>query len=236
MPAVAKLLHEIREMPTRRRLWARLLDYVHSKGVAMASYHAVAADGTTLPIATDGFPEGWVREYLARGYVAIDPIPELAARLAEPFYWHDIEALAPDRPAAARYLAAMEAAALGDGLAFYVFGPALQNAYVGLGFGEARVELSADDVFELQCVIQAGHLRYCALDRRQTGSAPLSDREREVLEWVARGKSNSVIGDILEISAHTVDAHMRAIYRKLGVADRTSAALRGVGTGIIRLR
>ena len=50
-----------------------------------------------------------------------------------------------------------------------------------------------------------------------------------------RGKSNASIGEILGISAHTVDAHLRRIYLKLGVVDRLSAALRGLGFGLIRV-
>ena len=56
-----------------------------------------------------------------------------------------------------------------------------------------------------------------------------------MLTWVARGKTNASIGDILGISAHTVDAHLRRIYLKLGVADRISAALAGLGFGLISL-
>ena len=62
----------------------------------------------------------------------------------------------------------------------------------------------------------------------------LSERETEVLALVARGKSNALIGDILGISVHTVDAHLRRIYLKLGVFDRISAAVRGIGVGLIR--
>jgi LuxR family transcriptional regulator/LuxR family quorum-sensing system transcriptional regulator CciR len=54
-----------------------------------------------------------------------------------------------------------------------------------------------------------------------------------VLSWVARGKSNTSIAEILGISVHTVDAHLRRIYLKLGVYDRISAAVRGIGTGLI---
>jgi DNA-binding CsgD family transcriptional regulator len=80
------------------------------------------------------------------------------------------------------------------------------------------------------------HLRYCELLMRELGEVPvLSTREAEVLSWVARGKTNGSIGDILGISAHTVDAHLRRIYLKLGVADRISAALKGLGFGLISL-
>lgn len=42
-----------------------------------------------------------------------------------------------------------------------------------------------------------------------------------------------MIGDVLGISPHTVDTHLRRIYAKLGVSDRISAALAGVGIGLI---
>jgi DNA-binding CsgD family transcriptional regulator len=57
-------------------------------------------------------------------------------------------------------------------------------------------------------------------------SKGLSPRETEVMAWVARGKSNSVIADILGISSHTVDAHLRRAYSKLGVYERVSATVR----------
>lgn len=61
-----------------------------------------------------------------------------------------------------------------------------------------------------------------ALNRHRDHSLTL--REREVLHWIARGKSNAEIGAILEISAATVSKHLEHIYPKLGVENRTAAA------------
>lgn len=61
----------------------------------------------------------------------------------------------------------------------------------------------------------------------------LTRRERDVLEWIAQGKSNPVIAEILGISIHTVDTHIRRIFRKLGVNDRTTAAIKGLGAGLV---
>jgi DNA-binding CsgD family transcriptional regulator len=56
----------------------------------------------------------------------------------------------------------------------------------------------------------------------------LSEREAEVLYWVAAGKSSPVIGTILGIRHDTVRAHLKKIFAKLGVENRLSAALRAL--------
>ena len=57
----------------------------------------------------------------------------------------------------------------------------------------------------------------------------LSDREREVLCWVCRGKSNEEIGQILSISHNTVKNHLKRIFAKLGVSSRSQAVSAYVG-------
>ena len=52
----------------------------------------------------------------------------------------------------------------------------------------------------------------------------LTPREREVLLWLTRGKSNAEIGMILGITPATVGKHLERIYPKLGVENRTAAA------------
>lgn len=51
----------------------------------------------------------------------------------------------------------------------------------------------------------------------------LTKREAEVLLWIARGKSNRDIGEILGLSPRTVNKHLEQIYSKLGVENRASA-------------
>lgn len=51
----------------------------------------------------------------------------------------------------------------------------------------------------------------------------ITARESEVLIWLARGKSNRDISDILAISPRTVNKHLEQIYEKLGVENRASA-------------
>ncbi len=52
----------------------------------------------------------------------------------------------------------------------------------------------------------------------------LTEREVQVLRWVACGKTNRDIGDILGLSPRTVNKHLEHVYVKLGVETRTAAA------------
>ena len=67
------------------------------------------------------------------------------------------------------------------------------------------------------------------------GSDPLSERELEVLQLMAKGLSNKEIGRALWIGETTVKTHVSHILRKLGQADRTQAVLAGVKAGLVDL-
>ena len=60
---------------------------------------------------------------------------------------------------------------------------------------------------------------------------PLTDREMDVLEEIARGHSNEKIADSLSIEISTVKTHNRSIISKLGVSDRHKAVLVAVSQG-----
>jgi DNA-binding NarL/FixJ family response regulator len=62
---------------------------------------------------------------------------------------------------------------------------------------------------------------------------PLSERELEILALIARGASNREIGDRLFIAEGTVKNHVTRILAKLGVRDRTQAALKARELGLL---
>ena len=61
--------------------------------------------------------------------------------------------------------------------------------------------------------------------RQSRPGARLSEREREVLTLVGRGLANKQVARNLRISERTVKAHLTNIFQRIGVRDRTSAAL-----------
>lgn len=63
---------------------------------------------------------------------------------------------------------------------------------------------------------------------------PLSQRETEILQLLAKGMSFNEIGEILGISPHTVTAHIKKIYRKLAVHSRGEAVYEATQMGLLR--
>lgn len=91
-------------------------------------------------------------------------------------------------------------------------GAAIEVGVVGrVGQGEFLLRL----VSEVRAAIDGG-----LKDRLH-----VSDREAQVLTWIAQGKSNRDIGEILGLSPRTINKHLERIFKKIGVENRTSAAV-----------
>jgi DNA-binding NarL/FixJ family response regulator len=63
----------------------------------------------------------------------------------------------------------------------------------------------------------------------------LSKRERQVLQYLANGRSNKEIGRILYISEHTAKAHVRSIMTKLNADSRTAVIAIAIKYGLIKV-
>lgn len=92
---------------------------------------------------------------------------------------------------------------------------ALQASYVGqVGENEFLLRLGKSSAMRDEEILSQ-HLKITA-------------REGEVLLWLAHGKANRDIAEILGLSSRTVDKHLEQVYTKLGVENRTAAAARAM--------
>ncbi len=94
-------------------------------------------------------------------------------------------------------------------------GKGLQFAFLGMVGGD-------EYLFRLSRVQEEGQ------EEMLRQSFGLTQRESEVLLWIARGKSNRDIGEILGLSPRTVNKHLEQVYAKLGVENRASAAIKAI--------
>ena len=87
------------------------------------------------------------------------------------------------------------------------------------------------DFYRLSRAMDLARERQWAPRSGHAADAALTAREREVMQWLAGGKTDRDIGHILGISPRTVHKHLQRIYEKLGVETRTAAVVRAIGIG-----
>ncbi|MDF0652471.1 MAG: LuxR C-terminal-related transcriptional regulator [Nitrospira sp.] len=85
----------------------------------------------------------------------------------------------------------------------------------------ARLRLLRKGNHRILVIEETGH----SVTPDELASLGLTNREAEVLSWVVQGKTNEEIGHILGCHLHTVKKHLERIYMKLGVENRTAAAM-----------
>jgi DNA-binding CsgD family transcriptional regulator len=93
----------------------------------------------------------------------------------------------------------------------------------------ARVEairLHLGGLYRLGRALEGPHVQWSPSPTPLRPGEALTDREAEVLRWVAAGKTDRDIADILAISPRTVHKHLQRVYEKLGVETRTAAVAR----------
>jgi DNA-binding CsgD family transcriptional regulator len=64
---------------------------------------------------------------------------------------------------------------------------------------------------------------------------PLTEREREILKWIAEGKTSADVAAILGLSQRTVDWHTKRAVEKLEAINRIQAVVRAVRLGMVPL-
>ena len=90
-----------------------------------------------------------------------------------------------------------------------------------------------DDCDHKVTAVEAGEGVASSTQAASDGTSQLSKREKRILHYLSEGNTNKVIARTLDIAEATVKVHLKAILRKLGVRNRTQAAVWAMNNGLI---
>jgi LuxR family quorum sensing-dependent transcriptional regulator len=184
-----------------------------------------------------GWSSAWFERYMEQDFYAHDPMARRTRETLQPFFWDEVEVQSDDGAQAHRVMNEAADFGLKKGFSVPIFGAEGEQSCVTMGGRQLSIPPRGREALHLMSVF--AHNRARAL-RRNWQHPPatqtrLTAREREVLKWVARGKTDWEIGEILNISKETSYAHVKSSCRKLDAVTRTQAVVRAMQLGEIAL-
>lgn len=100
-------------------------------------------------------------------------------------------------------------------------------------------DISPDELIKAVRVVGAGRKyipsEIAAVLSENIGQEELTNSEQRILQMIVSGMSNKEIAFALDISENTVKTHIKNIFDKIGVSDRTSAATLAIRRGLVRV-
>jgi LuxR family transcriptional regulator, quorum-sensing system regulator BjaR1 len=167
------------------------------------------------------WPDEWFKIYNQGRYVHVDPVIRHLRRSVQPFEWTDVRYDPGAEPRAAELMQLRADFGFGRALVVPIPGPAGSTA--GVSMSGRGPELTAQSRPAIHLMALYAFDRAAGLRVTPRSKPFLAEREREVLSWVAAGKSAWDIGEILNIAKRTVDEHAQTATRKLGATTRAQA-------------
>lgn len=203
------------------------------------SHHVDLAHAGAGAIRLHNYPAQWADYYDSNALAPSDPVHRASQVTSVGFRWSQMPAMIPLTQADLRLLALGRAQGIGDGFTIpaHVPGEAHGSCTFASDAGRAIPEamlplaqLAGSFAFEAArrlSMSRGNHLRETA--------PRLTDRQRDCVLWVARGKGDWEIGRILAISEETVTRHIKQACERYGVNKRTMLVIRALFDGTITL-
>lgn len=217
-----------------RKLFLREVDALGFPYVACAS-HVDPLRPPPEAVTMLHYPRAWVEHFSVQNLANRDPVFMTAKRQLLPFQWSDRafrKSLTPDQ---LTILNEAAEAGLRDGFTIPLHSPGALPASCSLVFGPDGADpLNVRNAH--WCAVYAHEAaRRILREQPSAGRTGLSPRERQALEYVARGKGDYAIGIIMGIQESTAHNTVQRAMRKLGVATRVQAVVRAMAEGEIFL-
>lgn len=183
-----------------------------------------------------GWSEEWFAHYTKEGFVHADPVPRRALTTSMPFDWSEAYAAFDWDPAARQVVDTARDFGMMDGFCIPVHMGGGIRGVVSLA-GDAQ-QLTGRRRVELQMLALHAHSQLRRLNADNDAPAPrrsITEREAEILKWVALGKTASEIAGITGLTARTVNQHCENAQRKLGTSNRVHTVVEALRQHLISL-
>lgn len=174
------------------------------------------------------YPDDWMEHYIANDYANHDPVCRWVLRKQNAFTWKDIQQNWMSDKEKEVMKNAQQAGFHNGG----AVGIHLKNG-TSVGFGFARSQkdktMHKTELHRIHAICNQFLIILEDIEKKSPFQHPkikLTDKEKDVISWCAQGKSNSCIADIMGISEHAVNFHLRNIYKKLDTNNKTLAVLK----------
>jgi LuxR family quorum sensing-dependent transcriptional regulator len=225
---------ELLEATTRERLVCIFEQIVESAGGTGFAIALLPGPSDLVVRLHRGF-NGYCEHYLAAHYAPICPVTRTVRRSIQPFLWNDV-LVDTDDAAGRLVIGAARDFGITDGFLVPVH---LHGNEKGCVFVRIPDRELSDHVRQwLTMLSMAFHSRLMQLQLQQDDGddePQLSCREREVLRWLAEGKSAEDVADIIGISAATVMFHYRNVALRYGTLNRTHTVVEAMRRGALSL-
>lgn len=198
--------------------------YDHVECLLAPSVTHAGATEDGLVVLLDTRPAAWIQAYEREKCMATDPFVREGCRRIDAITWRSLFEMMPEaRSTPAAALARMFG--MTDGIIVPVI---TDDRRTGLVIAAGRAGEPRPDLRRTLTIAAILAVQRLLAIRRAASPVPiklLSAREAEVLHWIMVGKSDWQIGQILSISAKTVNFHVENVKRKFGVATRMQAVV-----------
>lgn len=207
-------------------------DFVTSLGFTNAACITLPESGTLLAdsVLMNSRPDAWSQAYIERDCVRHDPMVRELFRTYHPFAWSDVT---ETRPLGKRESSVMSLARefeMDCGFVVPIFDTSGNTGLISIAGLGVRIDEQLRGALTLASTYV--HNRLCTMKRKEReDDVRLTAREMECLKWIAAGKSDWQIGQILSISNKTVNYHVENVKRKFGVATRIQAVVAAMRQG-----
>jgi LuxR family quorum-sensing system transcriptional regulator CciR len=175
------------------------------------------------------YPDVWAEHYFREGYLEIDSTITSAGARGSPYSWSfDYDAKSKE----GRLFRDIHEIGVRDGYTVPVHRPS--GLVFVASFALRQSVVGAREKVMLHWLGALLSQKYTELTQGAVGHIPhLTVRERDIMTWLARGKSSWSVGQILGISEHTVNQHLKNVLAKLQVNGRTLGIVKAIALGII---